>query len=102
MAPWEQLLSKLTHLAFYLLLIGLPLSGWLSFSHYIIDRPVLAAARIFGVAGVPSAPDLGDVGGAMHGLGSNVAIALVILHVLAALKHHFINRDDVLRRMLPL
>ena len=34
-------------------------------------------------------------------LGSNLGIALLALHVLAALKHHFINRDDVLRRMLP-
>jgi cytochrome b561 len=36
-----------------------------------------------------------------HALGSNISIALLALHVLAALKHHFINRDNVLRRMLP-
>ena len=100
MAPWEQMASKATHVLFYILLIGLPLSGWLSFGHYVVERPVVAAAQVFGLFAVPAAPDLGDVGGAIHGLGSNVAIALVILHVLAALKHHFINRDDVLRRML--
>ncbi len=37
----------------------------------------------------------------IHEIGSNLGIALLALHVLAALKHHFINRDDVLRRMLP-
>ena len=36
-----------------------------------------------------------------HEFGSNIGIVLLALHVLAALKHHFINRDDVLRRMLP-
>lgn len=101
MAPWEQLVSKLTHLLFYVLLIGLPLSGWLSFSNYIIERPLVGAARVFGLFAVPDVPDLGDVGGAVHGLGSNVAMVLVILHVLAALKHHFINKDEVLRRMSP-
>ena len=37
----------------------------------------------------------------IHELGANLGIALLALHVLAALKHHFINRDAVLGRMLP-
>ena len=102
MAPWEQMVSKLTHVLFYILLIGLPLSGWLSFGHYAVERPAVAGAQVFGLFPVPGAPDLGGIGGALHGLGSNFAMALVILHVLAALKHQFVNRDDILRRMLPL
>ena len=102
MAPWEQMASKATHILFYILLIGLPLSGWLSLGHYAVSRPVAAGAQVFGLGSLPLAPDLGEIGGALHGLGSNLAIALVILHVLAALKHQFVNRDNVLRRMLPL
>lgn len=101
MAPWEKLISKLMHLLFYIALIGLPLTGWLSFGHYVTGRPAVASSQVFGLFPLPLAPDLGDIGGALHGLGSNATMVLVILHVLAALKHHFLNRDDVMRRMLP-
>ena len=36
-----------------------------------------------------------------HGVLASVLVAVVVLHVAAALKHHFVLRDDVLRRMLP-
>jgi cytochrome b561 len=45
--------------------------------------------------------DLHESAEEAHELLGNLLILLLILHVGAALKHHFWNRDDVLRRMLP-
>ena len=61
----------------------------------------MSGVSIFGLFAVPGAPRLGEVAGGAHGLGSNVAMALVILHVLAALKHRFIDKGGIFRRMLP-
>lgn len=101
MKPWEVIISKITHLLFYVLMLGLPVSGWLAFGSYSVERPLIKVASAFGLFPMPVGPDLGQIGPAMHGLGSNAAIALVILHVLAALKHQFIDGDTVMRRMLP-
>lgn len=101
MAPWEQTLSKLTHVLFYLLMIGLPITGWLAFGDFVREEPGMAGVRMFGLFAVPGAPVMGEFVKEIHEVGSKVAMVLVILHVLAALKHQFVNRDDILRRMLP-
>ncbi len=101
MALWELSAAKLTHFLFYVLLIGLPLTGWLAFPHFAREEGAIGFA-VFGVWQLPNAPDMDLPFGDLHEIGNNVGIGLLILHVLAALKHHFINRDDILRRMLPL
>jgi cytochrome b561 len=101
MAGWEKAAATVTHVLFYALMIGLPLSGWMSFPEFLGDEPGLAGVSIFGAFPVPAGPDGGELAGEIHEIGSKAGIALVILHVAAALKHHFLNRDDVLRRMLP-
>ncbi len=97
---WEAVISRFTHLAFYVLMIGLPVTGWLALPHLLAEEPSFAGILMFGFA-VPAAPDLGLPVGALHEAGSKFGIALLILHVAAALKHHFINHDEVLTRMLP-
>ena len=99
---WEQAVSKAGHALFYALMIGLPLTGWLAFPAFAGRHAAMAGVQVFGAFAVPGAPSLGLPMGDIHNLLSNVGIAMLILHVLAALKHQFINRDDVLRRMLPL
>jgi cytochrome b561 len=101
MAGWEILVTKITHGLFYILMIGLPLSGWLAFPYFLQEAPAMAGVQVFGLFPVPGAPAIGEFVKGIHNLGSKVAMVLVILHVLAAVKHQFINRDDVLRRMLP-
>ncbi len=99
MPNWQLLASRLTHAAFYVLLFALPISGWLMSS--AANYPV----SWFGLAQLPDlvAPDrefkhlLEEV----HETLVNVLIALTILHIVAALKHQFIDRDGLLRRMLP-
>lgn len=101
MKPWERTVMGVTHVLFYVLMIGLPLSGWLAFAAFLPEAPAAADARLFGLFTIPAAPLVGDFVKGIHGLGSNLLMVLVILHVLAALKHQFIDRDGVLRRMLP-
>jgi cytochrome b561 len=99
-AAWELTAARIAHALFYVLMIGLPVTGWLGLPHFLWEEPSLAGLTAFGLA-VPVAPELGVPAGALHNIGSKVAIALLILHVAAALKHQFINRDEVLARMLP-
>ena len=101
MAPWEQIASKATQLLFYVLLIGIPLTGWLAMPRFLSHEGAMTEFTIFGAFPLPGAPSLGLPMRGVHEFMSNLSIALLTLHVLAALKHHFINRDDVLRRMLP-
>lgn len=101
MAPWERMAAKVTHLFFYVLLIGLPLTGWLATPKFLREESAIAGLTLFGAIPLPAAPSFGLPMKDVHELGANLGIALLALHVLAALKHHFINRDGVLRRMLP-
>jgi cytochrome b561 len=102
MRPWEIALSKATHVIFYVMMIGLPISGWLAFSDTVMKHPGFAGTSFFGflpVVQVPSAVGLPFDG--IHSLGSNLMIALISLHVLAAFKHQLIDKDNLLRRMAP-
>lgn len=98
----ERLLAKLTHWAFYLILILLPLSGWVMSSanpkgrpiswFWLFDWPLLPVER---------SKELAERASEMHGILAFTTIALILLHVAAALKHQYFDRDDVLARMLP-
>lgn len=96
---WERVVSRGVHVLFYLLLLGLPLSGWVMSSAG--ERPI----DFFGLFLLPSiaAPDKA-LAGAMHDrhvvMGLTL-LALVVLHIAAALKHQFVNRDGLIGRMNP-
>jgi cytochrome b561 len=98
---WQRIFARATHVGFYLLLIGLPLGGWAASS---------AGGRdidYFGLFNWPLLPlplDREMAGRFMdaHRAGVKVLYVLLALHVLGALKHHFIDRDNVLHRMIPL
>lgn len=101
MPGWERLAARASHLLFYLLMLGLPLSGWLRVSTDRLGIPTLW----FGLFEVPHFPLVSDRlthwAQDAHELMGNAMILLLLLHVGAALKHHFWNRDGVLKRMLP-
>ena len=100
MKPWEKVAARVTHVGFYVLLIFMPLSGWAAMS---------ARGRDISFWGLFNWPLLPIGGGRemartileRHEMGMKVIYVLVALHVLAALKHHFVDRDGVLRSMLP-
>lgn len=99
MPRWQQRLSSGAHGLLYVLMIGMPLSGWLYNS--AANFPL----RWFGLFSVPSlaAPDpaLKQLARQMHEYGFYVLAALFTLHVGAALHHHYVKRDATLTRMLP-
>jgi cytochrome b561 len=101
MKGWEVSLSHLTHYAFYALMILLPLSGLMSFTSESARETILTGTTLFGIFPVPALPNVGGIGGGLHGLASKLGQALVILHVLAALKHQFWDKDGLMRRMSP-
>ncbi len=99
MKPVERMLARSTHIAFYVLLFAMPLSGWL-----------MSSAKNYSVSwfGLFTWPNLigkneaaFEVLRSTHHILSDVLFVIAVLHILAALKHHFWNKDDVLLRMLP-
>jgi cytochrome b561 len=100
---WEARASELSHGLFYVLMIGLPLTGLMAFTSHMMAHPDAKESQIFWSLPVPALPDFGFGGPAhlLHTIGSKVGIALLILHVAAALKHQFWDKDNVLRRMSP-
>lgn len=99
MPRWQDIAARLNHWALYALLFALPLSGWLMSS--ASNRPV----SWFGLAQLPDfiAPDpaLREWFHDLHHYFIWALYALVGLHVAAALKHQFLDRDSLLLRMLP-
>jgi len=99
MRTWERWTSGLVHFLFYVLLILLPLSGWVWMS--AADRPI----DFFGLFTIPSivAPsdEVADVLHDRHETLGLMMLALVALHFLAALKHQFVDRDRLFSRMNP-
>lgn len=99
--PWERTAARATHLALYALLLAQPLVGWLMVSASPLEVPTIW----FGLVDVPHliGPDKATEGlmKRLHWIFAWALIALIALHIAAALKHHLILRDDVLRRMLP-
>lgn len=98
---WERWAARITHVLFYATLLALPLTGWLASS--AAGRDILW----FGLFDWPLLPIGGgrETAGALmdgHRLAVKLMYVLLVLHVGAALKHHFIDRDNVLHRMIPL
>lgn len=99
MAPWQRTVAAATHRLLYALLLAVPLSGWL-----------MSSAKGFPVVylGLMPLPDLvgkdqslGDFLKSVHEILTLGLLTLVGLHIAAALKHHFIDRDETLVRMAP-
>ena len=98
--PWEKVLSRFVQYSFYVLLLLMPLSGWIM---------SVAADRIptyFGLFKMPLpwiSPDksLAEFMEESHEFIAWILIAFICLHVIGALKHHFIDKNNVLKRMLP-
>jgi cytochrome b561 len=93
-----QRLAGLTHVALYALLLAQPLLGWTLSSAQ--GKPVhLLGATLPNLVGADE--DLADALQAWHQDVAWVLLGLISLHIAAALWHHFVLRDGVLRMMLP-
>jgi cytochrome b561 len=98
---WEHRLAAITQASLYILMVCAIVSGWLIVS----ASPLPVPTRFFDLFVIPNIapPDPALFAGAVlaHKIAAWTIAALVVLHVAGALKHHFADRDDVLKRMLP-
>ncbi|AWZ00729.1 MAG: cytochrome b [Rhodobiaceae bacterium] len=106
MAWWEKTAASLTHLGLYTILVAMPLTGWIIVSASPINIPTLVfdtipVPHIGFIATDPDKDQWLAVGEWGHWLLAWSAGAAVLLHAAAAFRHHFILKDDILRRMLP-
>lgn len=96
-AGWQRKASAAVHGLLYLLILAIPLSGWLMSSAKGFQTVW------FGVLPLPDlvgkSRELGDALARLHQVLNFTLLGLVILHVAAALKHHFIERQPFLQRM---
>lgn len=108
LTAWEKVSARIVHWGFYGVMIGMPISGWIMSSASKTNIPLL----LYGLVPWPS---LGFVHGApaaakhlwgaraefVHNTLAKLAYGLIVLHVGAALKHQFIDRDVIMARMAP-
>ena len=96
---WEILVSHLTHWALYLLILVVPISGWLMSSAKGFQTVWFGLIPLPDLVGKDKA--LGELLGNLHQGLNAVLLLLVGLHIAAAIKHKLIDRDQILERMLP-
>jgi cytochrome b561/polyisoprenoid-binding protein YceI len=96
----ETMLATLIHWLLYLSLVIVPLSGWV---HHAATTGFAPIWWPFGqsLPFVPVSEPLAVAAAAMHWVFTKMLAASLLLHIAGALKHHFIDRDAVLLRMLP-
>lgn len=99
MPGWQRVLHQATLHGFYVLFLAVPLLGW-AYSSAAGFQVVL-----FGVLPLPdfisADPAVAEAIKPWHGWMAYTLAVLVLLHVAGALKHHWIDRDGLLTRMLP-
>ena len=96
---WQKLAARFVHLCFYVLMFALPITGWLMSS--VASIPV----SFFGLFTLPDFLPRDDYRFRqlidVHKWLGYLLILFIFVHALAALRHHFLFKDDTLRRMLP-
>jgi len=96
---WELFVAHLVHVLLYLLMIGIPLIGWVGASASGLPM------TFFGIVDIPRivspSKDLQQIFLLTHDWLNWFLMSLIALHIAGALKRHFVLRDATLRRMLP-
>ncbi len=88
------------HISLYAAMVLIPLTGWLAYTEHVRRSLGMRPASWFGFE-IPLLSDFGINWHVIHNWGSKLVLALIAVHAIAALKHHFYDRDETLRRMLP-
>lgn len=100
MSTWEKFAASTAHWLLYALILAMPLSGW------IYTSAAGFGAEFFGLVDIPDLVDRGErleaVFGEVHEWLAIGILALVSIHVLAALRHQWLLKDGLLKRMLPI
>lgn len=106
MPGWQAMASRSVHVLFYILIIAMPLSGWI-----MASASGAFETRYFGTLDIrlPVIPTLDagtregleDTFGSAHSLMAWVIVGLLVLHVAGALKHQFVDKNGLMARMAP-
>ena len=97
--PWERVLARISHVLLYALIFAVPLSGWMMSSAK--NYPV-SWFKLFQFPDlIAPAEQTFRLMQDLHFLLFSALVTVALLHVAGALKHHFIDKNDVLKRMLP-
>lgn len=97
---WQSNLSRLVQYALYFFVILMPLSGWIM-SVAANKIPYFFGLFHLSLPGIEPNKALSSLMKQTHNTIAWIIIALLVLHIAGAIKHHFIDKDNVLRRMLP-
>lgn len=98
MPLWERLLARVTHSLLYLIIIVMPFTGWgmSTAAGFVPDFFWLFPLPL---PWIPLSKPLAKLFSELHYIFAWVLAGLIALHIIAALKHHFIDKDNILKRM---
>jgi cytochrome b561 len=97
---WQLYISTWAHRFLYLAMFAIPLSGWLAYTEHVRRSLGMRPASWFGFR-IPLLPDFGVNWHLIHNWGGKLVLLLIVIHAATALKHHFYDGDDTLKRILP-
>lgn len=105
MPAWQRQVATWSHRLLYLLMLSMPLSGWILVSASPLGHWLGIRSRFFGWFELPdpigrASYAIEHAAGAVHVIGALVLVILLLVHVAAALRHQFVKRDGVLSRMI--
>ena len=98
MPSWEKHAARIVHVLLYLVLLFMPILGFITAT--AAGYPPHIGAWVIPSLGIPLDQPLAEFAGELHRIMAWTLITLVAIHTMAALKHHFIEKDNILTRML--
>jgi cytochrome b561 len=96
---WEQRAAHASHFLLYVTMAGLPVSGWVLSSASGVPFQVFGTLPLPAIASVDK--ETAEFAKHVHHAFAFLLVPLLIAHIGAALRHHYVRRNDILRRMLP-
>jgi cytochrome b561 len=106
MNKFERFAAHSSHILFYILMISVPLLGWAMVSVSVYGLPTMYFGlfewpHLSFLQGLGDSENMHDIFEESHEIAAFAMLFLILIHLSAALKHHFIDKDNVLIRMLP-
>jgi cytochrome b561 len=99
---WQAMASHVTHWVLYGLMVVIPITGLVALGHYGSEHIDVDKVVFFKLFSVGFMPNYGEWTSFLHEILGKAAQILVILHIVAALKHQFWDKDNLLSRMRPM
>lgn len=101
---WQVRASQASHFMLYAMMVVMPVSGWLYASAAVNQDLFQIPNMVFGLFELPDpftpgSKELEGFFATVHDFGAKALFALFLVHLAAALKHHYVDRDHILRRM---